>query len=150
MIKPEPVPPPALDSVAIETTDGKTRCAIPATESGFLSIVLVELTKLARYGIQPVDALEPNIPPITPAITATKSRFRFEELFFVEVSHQGRGAFTLFLRGNFIFEFCYTFVASNKPSPVGMRELTHSSPPALIIFPASRSATVFASLCAGS
>ena len=77
MMKPEPVPAPESDSVAIETTDGSTRCAIPATESGFLSMALFELTKLARYGIQPVEAFEPKIPPITPAMTAIKSRLRF-------------------------------------------------------------------------
>ena len=76
MMNPEPVPPPESDSVAIETTDGRTRCAIPATESGFLSIALLELTKLARYGIQPVDAVEPKIPPMTPAMTAIKRRLR--------------------------------------------------------------------------
>jgi hypothetical protein len=37
---------------------------------------LFELTKLARYGIQPVDAFEPKIPPMTPAMTAIKRRLR--------------------------------------------------------------------------
>ena len=43
--KPEPDPPPFTVRVLIETTDGKTLCAIPATESGARSIVLVDDTK---------------------------------------------------------------------------------------------------------
>ena len=39
----------------------------------------------------------------------------------------------------------YNFVASNKPSPTGMREVTQSSPWFFKDFPASRRATVFGS-----
>ena len=45
MTKPDPVSPPFIVRVLIETTDGNTRCAIPATESGARSIVLVDDTK---------------------------------------------------------------------------------------------------------
>ena len=47
-MKPEPVPPPFKVRVLIETTDGKTRCAIPATESGARSMVLVDETNCTR------------------------------------------------------------------------------------------------------
>ena len=47
MTNPEPVPPPLLDRVVIETTDGSTRAAIPATESGARSMVLVDETMFA-------------------------------------------------------------------------------------------------------
>ena len=47
MMKPDPVPLPPLPRVAIETTDGRTRAAIPATESGALSMTLDEETKFA-------------------------------------------------------------------------------------------------------
>ena len=44
MMKPEPVPPLVNVRVLIETTEGKTLWAIPATESGARSIVLVDET----------------------------------------------------------------------------------------------------------
>ena len=43
---PEPVAPPSAEVVSIDTTDGRTRAARPATESGERSIVEVDETKL--------------------------------------------------------------------------------------------------------
>ena len=62
--KPEPVPPPPdVERVFIDTTDGKTLAAIPATESGARSIVLEELTMLAELKIDPPVAVTPRNPP---------------------------------------------------------------------------------------
>lgn len=44
MTKPEPVPLPLKDSVEMETTDGRTRAAIPAIEVGARSTVEVDDT----------------------------------------------------------------------------------------------------------
>ncbi|CAB4756658.1 unannotated protein [freshwater metagenome] len=56
--------------VVIDTTDGNTRFANPATESGFRSIELEAETKLALPPNNPPDAFTPRIPPTTPAIIA--------------------------------------------------------------------------------
>ena len=45
---PEPVAPPLVDWASIETTDGKTRCAISATEPAGRSIAEVDLTRFTE------------------------------------------------------------------------------------------------------
>jgi hypothetical protein len=48
MTNPEPVEPPSEPFASIETTEGRTRFAIPATESGARSIVELEETSLVE------------------------------------------------------------------------------------------------------
>ena len=67
IIKPDPVLPPPL---VIETTEGKTRFANPATESGLRSIVFEAETKFALPPKNPPDALIPSAPPTKPAMIA--------------------------------------------------------------------------------
>jgi hypothetical protein len=54
----------------METTDGKTRFANPATESGLRSIELEAETKLAFPPKKPPEAFTPSTPPTIPAIIA--------------------------------------------------------------------------------
>jgi hypothetical protein len=68
MINPEPELPAA---VVIETTDGRTRFAKPATESGLRSTEFEAETKLALAPKKPPDALMPSAPPIIPAMIAS-------------------------------------------------------------------------------
>ena len=140
---PEPVAPPSEDFASIETTDGKTRCAISATEPTGLSIVEVDLTKFTERPKSDPDDDAPKAPAMTPT---TRARTMAERtvMFLLSplllgASHQGPPLFML------IDLFCYNLVASNNPSPVGMSELTHESVSPLINFPASRSAIVFGS-----
>ena len=88
-MKPEPVPPPIFVRVLIETTDGRTRAAIPATESGALSITLEEETKFACLNNVPPVAVTPKNPPTLPASSATKRTV--PRVFFLEfeLSHHG-------------------------------------------------------------
>jgi hypothetical protein len=89
--------------VSIETTDGKTLCAIPATESGARSIVLVEDTKSTLLLSDPPDALTPKKPPTDPARNAIKIRVPFELLgCFGDCHHGPVGACTFFFRGKII------------------------------------------------
>ena len=67
IMKPEPELPA---SVVIETTDGRTRFAKPATESGLRSIEFEAETKLALPPKNPPEALTPRAPPIIPAMIA--------------------------------------------------------------------------------
>jgi hypothetical protein len=53
---------------SIDTTDGETRAAIPAIESGLRSITLLVVTKLVLESN--VADVRPTILPITPAIRA--------------------------------------------------------------------------------
>ena len=150
MKNPDPVPPPVNDRVWIETTEGKTRCAVPATESGALSIVLVEDTRFTRLKIEAPDALTPKIPPAAPAKTAISATLPFELFAGVCACHHGAVTGADFLRGKIMALSCYNFVAINKPSPTGINELTQWSVSFLMIFPASRSATVRGSRWAAS
>lgn len=68
MINPEPELP---DSVVIETTEGKTRFANPATESGLRSMEFEAETKLVLPPKNPPDAFMPSAPPTSPAIIAS-------------------------------------------------------------------------------
>jgi hypothetical protein len=74
--------------VLIETTEGKTLCAIPATESGARSIVLVDDTKLTSRKGEPPPALTPKKPPRDPARSAINTRLPFELLEDVGACHQ--------------------------------------------------------------
>ena len=150
MKNPDPVPPPVNDRVWMETTEGKTRCAVPATESGALSIVLVEDTRFTRLKIEAPDALTPKIPPAAPAKTAINATLPLEVFDAVFACHQGAATGEDFLRGKIMAVFCYNFVAINNPSPTGSKELTQWSVSFLMIFPASRSATVRGSRWAAS
>ena len=67
MINPEPELPAA---VVIETTDGRTRFAKPATESGLRSTEFEADTKLALAPKKPPDAFMPSAPPTIPAMIA--------------------------------------------------------------------------------
>ncbi|CAB5047595.1 unannotated protein [freshwater metagenome] len=52
----------------METTDGRTLCAIPATESAFLSIVLDAVTSFTWWCTSELMLEEfPRAPPIIPA-----------------------------------------------------------------------------------
>jgi hypothetical protein len=88
---PEPVPPrPDAERVLIETTEGKTLAAIPATESGARSIVLEEFTMLAELKIVPPVAVTPRNPPRQLASSAMIKTLPRELLLGALVSHQGR------------------------------------------------------------
>jgi hypothetical protein len=67
IMKPEPELPA---SVVIETTDGRTRFAKPATESGLRSIEFEAETKLALPPKNPPEAFTPSAPPTIPAMIA--------------------------------------------------------------------------------
>ena len=141
------MPPPITDEVLIETTDGKTLWAIPATESGARSITLLEETKVAPLKIEAPVAVTPKKPPTLPASKAIKTMLPLAG--FCVACHHGAGD-RFFLRGKIIGLVCYNFVASNNPSPTGSIELTQCSVSFLMIFPASRRATVRGSRCAAS
>ena len=106
-------------------------------------MVDVDFTRLTECPKR--DPLEeaPNAPATTPTIIAKRIADRME-IFLPKprslgATHQGP-------LGLMLMElFCYNFVASSKPSPVGMSELTQDSVSALIAFPASRRAIVFGS-----
>jgi hypothetical protein len=108
----------------METTEGKTLCAVPATESGARSIVLVEETRLTRLKSDAPEAFTPKIPPTPPAKTAINAIEPFEFLEEGFACHHGAGAGAIFLRGKIMALFCYNFVASSNPSPTGTKELT--------------------------
>ena len=130
----------------MDTTEGKTLCAVPATESGALSIVLVDETRLTRLKIEAPEALTPRIPPTAPAKSAINASVPLELFDCVDDCHHGAGAGAIFLRGKIMAVFCYNFVAISNPSPTGSKELTQWSVSFLMIFPASRRATVRGSL----
>ena len=65
---PEPVPPLLPLLTSIETTEGDTRAAIPAIESGLRSIVLLVETKFVL--VSSVAEVLPTTLPTTPAIRA--------------------------------------------------------------------------------
>ncbi|CAB4786057.1 unannotated protein [freshwater metagenome] len=141
--KPEPVAPPSADLASIETTEGSTRWAISATDPTGRSIVDVDFTRFTECPkSEPVEEA-PNAPAITPTMMAKIIAER-REIFLPKprllgATHQGP-------LGSMLMElFCYNLVASNKPSPVGMSELTQDSVSALIAFPASRRAIVLGS-----
>lgn len=83
MTNPDPVPPPFLDRVVIETTDGSTRDAIPATESGARSMELVDETMFALSKKVPPEELTPRKPPMLPASKAINTAVPRE--LFLEV-----------------------------------------------------------------
>ena len=65
---PDPLPPVLPLLTSIDTTEGDTRAAIPATESGLRSMVLLVETKFVLVSS---DAeVRPTTLPITPAIRA--------------------------------------------------------------------------------
>jgi hypothetical protein len=98
--KPEPVPPrPDEERVLIETTDGKTLAAIPATESGARSIVLEESTMLAELKIVPPVAVTPRNPPRQLASKAVIKILLRELLLGALVSHHGRTLWITFFLG---------------------------------------------------
>ena len=68
IINPEPLLP---DPVVIETTDGRTLFAKPATESGLRSTELVAETRFALPPKNPPVALIPSTPPTIPAMMAS-------------------------------------------------------------------------------
>ena len=68
---PDPEPPPSVDIVSIDTTEGKTLAAMPATESGERSMVEVDETKLTPLVIKPLVASPPSMPPSKPATNAS-------------------------------------------------------------------------------
>ena len=71
MTKPDPVEPPSLAVALMETTDGRTRCAISETEPIGLSIFEDDFTKLiSRPKSVPVDDA-PKVPATTPTTTAS-------------------------------------------------------------------------------
>ena len=94
--KPEPVPEPLLDTVEMETTEGKTRAAMPAIESEARSMVDVEVDNAwfsvvfedkppAELGDTPClsgpesekfAATYPTPPPSTPATNVMTRRSR--------------------------------------------------------------------------
>ena len=67
IINPEPVLP---EPVVIETTEGKTLFAKPATESGLRSTELDAETRFALPPKNPPDAFIPSAPPTIPAMIA--------------------------------------------------------------------------------
>jgi hypothetical protein len=69
--KPEPVALPDAFSVEIETTEGRTRWAIPATESGARSMLLETATRLILCPRSvPLVVKSPTALPTNPATTA--------------------------------------------------------------------------------
>ena len=77
-MNPEPVDPPRPDWASIETTDGRTRWAISATEPAGLSTAAVVLTKLAdRPKSEPEDDA-PKAPATTPTTRAIRIALRKE------------------------------------------------------------------------
>ena len=73
--------------VSIETTDGSTRDAIPATESGARSIVDVDETKFAPAEISPLVASPPSTPPNNPATMARTTKVAVgSERFLLAIS----------------------------------------------------------------
>jgi hypothetical protein len=101
--KPDPDPPPLIVRVLIETTEGNTLCAIPATESGARSIVLVDDTKLTSRNSEPPAALTPKKPPRDPASSAINTRLPFALFEGVGACHHAPGAgLEFFTRGNII------------------------------------------------
>jgi len=70
MTNPEPVEPPSFAIASIETTDGKTLCAISATEPTGRSMLEDDLTRLTeRPKSEPVEDA-PNVPAISPTTIA--------------------------------------------------------------------------------
>ena len=101
MTKPDPDPPLLSVRVFIETTEGNTLCAIPATESGARSIVLVDDTKLTSRNNEPPAALTPKKPPRDPASSAIKTRLPFALFEGAGACHHAPDAGLGFLtRGN--------------------------------------------------
>ena len=78
MINPEPVEPPRPDCASIETTDGRTLCAISATDPAGLSIAEVVFTKLTERPKSEPEDDAPNAPPTTPTTRAIKIAVRSE------------------------------------------------------------------------
>lgn len=78
MINPEPVEPPRPDSASIETTEGRTLCAISATEPAGLSTADVVFTKLADLPKREPDDDAPKAPPTTPTTSDISTAVRNE------------------------------------------------------------------------
>ena len=123
---------------------------MPATESGARSIVLEEFTIFAELNKELPVAVTPRNPPKQLARSAVKKILPRELFVGTPDSHQGRFETAFLFLGKIMSVSCYNFVATNKPSPAGSKVLTHCSAPFLMIFPASRRATVFGSRWAGS
>ncbi|CAB4680496.1 unannotated protein [freshwater metagenome] len=145
--KPVPVDPPSLALASIDTTDGITRFAISATEPGARS---TELEVLDKFIDCPNKDPDDDAPKIAPTRPATKARsialarvIKFALPFLLAGIHHG--PFEPLGCEVLINPSSYSFVASNKPSPIGMREVTQRSVSFFIDFPASRSATVLGS-----
>lgn len=155
MTKPVPVAPPSLELASIDTTEGITRFAISATDPGARSIESDVRERFIECPNSDPDDDAPKIEPTKPATKAKRIAFdrvmRLDFPFLAAGIHQGPfepgvpdGCELL------IYLSSYNFVASNKPSPTGMSEVTQRSTWFFSDFPASRSATVFGSRWAGS
>ena len=148
-----PVAPPFLVEASIDTTEGITRFAMSATEPGARSIAFEVREIFIEWPKSEPDDDAPNIEPTKPATKA--KRIALERVIklalpplFAAIHHGPVGppdGCELLISPS-----SYSFVASNKPSPTGMSEVTQRSIWLLSDFPASRSATVLGSRCAGS
>ena len=149
MTNPVPVPPPAALSADIETTDGSTRWAISATEPGGRSIDVLTEDNLISWPKSEPEELAPKTAPTKPAIAAINKAFERVTNFALPCEEDGthQGPVPI---GSLMSLSFYNFVASNKPSPRGISEVTHLSVSPLSNFPASRRAMVFGSRIAGS
>ena len=79
--KPEPVAPPSASFASIETTEGSTRLAIPATEFAGRSIVEFDFTiRVEKPKSEPVD-VAPKTPAVMPTTSARTKALRSEMLF---------------------------------------------------------------------
>ena len=150
MTKPVPVPPPRAPRAEIETTDGNTRWAISATDPGGRSMDAVTEVNLISWPKRDPDELAPKSAPTKPAIPAINKAFeRVTNFAFPcddEGTHHGPVPMGCSGDGLLIALSFYNLVASNRPSPTGISDVTHFSVSAFRIFPASRSAMVFGSL----
>ncbi|CAB4779576.1 unannotated protein [freshwater metagenome] len=124
-----PVAPPFLVLASIDTTDGITRLAISATEPGARSIELDVREIFMEWPNKEPDDEAPKIEPTKPAIKAKRIALerviKFDFPFLLAGTHHGPFApdgCELLMRPS-----SYSFVASNKPSPTGMSEVTHRS-----------------------
>ena len=97
---------------------------MPATESGALSIVLIDETRFTRLNSDAPVAFTPKIPPTPPAKTAINAIVPLEFLGEGFACHHGAATGATFFRGKIMALFCYNFVAISNPSPIGTNELT--------------------------
>ena len=146
---PVPVPPPRALRAEIETTDGRTRWAISATDPGGLSIDDETDVNFISWPKREPDELAPKSAPTNPAIPAIKSALeRVTNFAFPcadDGTHQGPVPMGCCDGCWLIVLSFYNLVASNSPSPTGISEVTHFSVSPFNAFPASRSAIVFGS-----